>query len=161
MSDRMRRILVDARVCSGCRACQVACVAHHEGRFGVATARIRVTKVESLGIDHPHVCRQCRRAPCMGACPVGALRRDPATGAVLVDAELCIGCAACVDACPFGMVALDPARGVALICDLCGGDPACVKRCATGAIRYGDGGEAARQRRERIALDAAERGRDV
>jgi hypothetical protein len=34
------------------------------------------------------------------------------------------------------MVALHPETGLALICDLCGGDPACVKRCATGAIAW-------------------------
>jgi ferredoxin len=29
---------------------------------------------------------------------------------------------------------MDPVRGLALICDLCGGDPQCVKVCAHGAI---------------------------
>jgi hypothetical protein len=38
------------------------------------------------------------------------------------------------------MVELHPETGVALICDLCGGDPACVKRCATGAIVYAEAG---------------------
>jgi Fe-S-cluster-containing hydrogenase component 2 len=38
------------------------------------------------------------------------------------------------------MVALHPETGLALVCDLCGGDPACVKRCATGAIVYHDVG---------------------
>ncbi len=136
-------------------------MAQHEGRFGVATARIRVTKVEPLGIDHPHVCRQCKRAPCVEACPVAALGRDSGTGAITVAVKACIGCAACVDACPFGMAMLDPATGVALICDLCGGDPACVKRCATGAIRYGKGDAAARRKREQIAIAAAEAARDV
>jgi Fe-S-cluster-containing hydrogenase component 2 len=114
----------------------VACVARHEGRFGTATARIRVTKIESLGLDHPHVCRLCRHAPCAGACPTGALVRDVSTGAMVLHADECIGCSACVDACPFGAASLHPDTGLALICDLCLGDPACVKRCATGAITY-------------------------
>ena len=139
MGRAARRIIVNADVCSGCRACQVACVAHHEGRFGVSTARIRVSKDEARGIDRPHVCRLCGRAPCIEACPVRALQRDDGTGTVIVDAATCTGCAACVDACPFGMAALDPATGIALICDLCGGRPACVARCATGAIRYSAG----------------------
>jgi Fe-S-cluster-containing dehydrogenase component len=42
-----------------------------------------------------------------------------------------------VDACPFGVVVLHPETGLPLICDLCGGEPACVVRCATGAISYG------------------------
>jgi carbon-monoxide dehydrogenase iron sulfur subunit len=152
----LRRILVNRDVCSGCRACEVACVAHHEGRFGTATARIRVVKVEALGIDQPHVCRQCGTAeaaalaPCVAACPVGALSKDEHTGAIRIRAETCIGCAACVDACPFGMAALHPETGTAIICDLCGGDPACVKRCATGAIVYAEGNAGARARREAL-----------
>ena len=132
----MKPILVREELCSGCRACQVACVAHHDRRFSTATARIRVTKIEPLGLDQPHVCRLCRPAPCIDACPSEALYRDPVTGAILMDAALCTGCAACGDACPYGMAAIHAATGLALICDLCGGDPACVKRCATGAIAW-------------------------
>ena len=149
----VKRILVRKEVCSGCRACEVACVAHHEGGFGTATARIRVTKIEPLGIDHPHVCRLCSRAPCVAACHSDALYRDEGTGAVLLRSDECIGCSACVDACPFGMAALHPRTGLALICDLCGGDPACVKRCATGAIVYADTGAGAKAKRERLSTD--------
>jgi carbon-monoxide dehydrogenase iron sulfur subunit len=153
----VKRILVRREVCSGCRACEVACVAHHEGGFGTATARIRVTKIEPLGIDHPHVCRLCRRAPCVAACPSDALYKDEGTGAVLLRADACIGCSACVDACPFGMATLHPQTGLALICDLCGGDPACVKRCATGAIVYAGTNAGARAKRERSTIDASRR----
>jgi len=151
----VKRILVRKDVCSGCRACEVACVAWHEGRFGTVTARLRVTKVEPLGLDQPHVCRLCGRAPCVAACPEGALYKDEVTGAVLLRPDDCTACAACVDACPFGVVALHPETGLALICDLCGGDPACVKRCATGAIVYDDVG-AARARRDKLTVKASE-----
>lgn len=134
----MKRIKVRPDLCSGCRACQVACVARHDGRFGTATARIRVTKNEPLGLDQPHVCRLCRRPPCVAACPTQALHTDEATGPVLLMPSACNGCSACVEECPFEMVSLHPETGLALICDLCGGDPACVKRCATKAISYGD-----------------------
>jgi len=127
--------MVDESLCSGCRVCQVACVAWHEGVFGVSMARIRVVKIEPLGVDRPEVCRQCDAAPCIGACPTAALTRDQKTGAVVVDAESCTACGMCVEACPYGMATLHPTRSVALICDLCGGAPACVRRCATGAIQ--------------------------
>jgi len=150
----VKRILVCREVCSGCRACEVACVSHHEGVFGTATARIHVSKVESEGIAHPHVCRQCRRAPCITACPTSALYRDERTQAVLVREADCIGCSACVDACPFGMAAIHPSTGVALICDLCGGNPACVARCATGAIRYTRTGAQAEAKRKQAVVSA-------
>jgi Fe-S-cluster-containing hydrogenase component 2 len=161
-----RRIVIHEDLCSGCRACEVACVAAKEKVFGTALARIRVTKVEPLGIDLPHVCRQCRHAPCISVCPSGALYRDEATNAILVHSAVvaaravvgrdpCIGCSACVDACPFGMAALHPESGLALICDLCGGDPACVKRCATGAITFVSPESGPRSKRQKLALDVA------
>jgi carbon-monoxide dehydrogenase iron sulfur subunit len=151
----VKRILVRKDICSGCRACEAACVAWHEGGFGIATARIRVTKIESWGVDHPHVCRLCRRPPCAAACPTGALYKDETAGAVLLHPDDCIGCSACVDACPFGMASLHPETGLALICDLCRGDPACVKRCATGAIVYDAAGAGARARRNELTVKAS------
>lgn len=153
----MKRILVRENLCSGCRACEVACVAWHEGRFGISTARIRVTKIESSGLDQPHVCRLCRRAPCVVACPTGALYSDGTTGAVLLQPDDCIGCSACVDACPFGMAVMHLETGLVLICDLCGGDPACVKRCATRAIVYADMGTGSQQKRERLTVMAVKK----
>jgi carbon-monoxide dehydrogenase iron sulfur subunit len=141
--------------CTGCRACEVACVVTHEGVFGRAASRIKVIKREPVGLDHPNVCRVCAHPPCVEACPVEALRQDgadrdrPTTGAVILWEEKCIGCGACVEACPFGAAGLHPQTELALICDLCGGDPACVKRCATGAIIYGEDGPQARSQWEK------------
>jgi len=134
----VRRIVVRDELCSGCRACQVACVARHDGLFGVYTARLRIIKNEPLGLDRPQVCRLCGRAPCVAACPTGALHRDDTTSAVLLKTEDCNGCARCREACPFGMIALHPRTNLPLICDLCGGEPVCAQRCPTGALSYGD-----------------------
>lgn len=156
MAQIVHRILVREDLCSGCRACEVACVAQHEGRFGTATARIRVTKIEPLGLDLPHVCRLCRRAPCAGACPTGALVRDETTGAIVLHPDDCIGCSACVDACPFGAASLHPETGLALICDLCQGDPACVKRCATGAIVYVSTESGPQAKRQKLTIQVCD-----
>ena len=128
------QILVDEARCSGCRACEVACVAWHEGRFGTATARVRIVKIEARGVDRPTVCRQCEDAPCVAACPVGALGRDAVTGAIRLAASECIVCPACADACPFDVLFIDASTALPLVCDLCDGSPACVKRCVTGAL---------------------------
>lgn len=147
----MKRIVVREELCTGCRACEVACVAWHEGRFGTATARIWITKTETLGVDRPHVCRLCRRPPCVAACPTGALYKDESTGVVLLRPDDCIGCSACVEACPFSVAGLHPETELALICDLCSGDPACVKRCATAAIVYADPAVEGRAKRRGVA----------
>ncbi len=141
------QIRVDETRCSGCRACELACVARHERRFGTATARIRVRKAEADGVDRPVVCHQCAEAPCIGSCPVGALALQTGTvasapgegdmsafAALVVSAGDCIACAVCADACPFGGLFLDDESGMPLICDLCDGAPECVKRCVTGAL---------------------------
>ena len=88
----------------------------------------------------------------LAACPTDALYKDESTGAILVHAQACIGCAACVDACPFGVASLHPETGLPLICDLCHGDPACVKRCATGALVYADAQSELGAKREKLTI---------
>ena len=149
-----RQILVREDLCSGCRACEVVCVAQHEGSFGTAAARIHVTKIEPLGVDHPYLCRLCSDAPCLDACPEDALYRDATTGAILLVSDDCLGCSACADACPFGAVTLHPETGLALICDLCGGEAACIKRCATGAILFADVETGSMAERRTLTIEA-------
>ncbi len=128
------QLLTDEARCSGCRACELTCVARHDGHFATTTARIRVRKTETRGVDSPRVCRQCADAPCVTACPAGALVRHPSNGAIHLRRDDCLVCSACFDACPFEAVFPDPVSGMPLVCDLCDGEPACVKRCATGAL---------------------------
>ena len=135
------RLLVKEPNCSGCRACELACGSAHGGRFQPSLSRIRVRKLEEAGTDRPYPCRQCGQARCVESCPEGALSRHPVTKAVMLDVALCTKCGSCAAACVFEAIPMSPADGYPLFCDLCGGDPACVKRCATGAIRFGRAGE--------------------
>lgn len=84
------------------------------------------------GVEFPHFCVQCTDYPCVKACSVEALSIDSKTGVVLVNKEKCTGCAQCIDACPGRVPHMHPTEGYILICDLCNGDPQCVKVCQEG-----------------------------
>lgn len=74
----------------------------------------------------------------MQACPVDAIAYDAATGAKVILEAACVGCKVCTIACPFGTVNYNSDTGKVIKCDLCGGDPECVKACPTEAITYVD-----------------------
>ena len=114
--------------CTGCRRCEIACSLFHEGWIWPEASRIRVFMLIP-GVEAPHFCSQCHDYPCVSACPAGAHSVDDRTGAVLVDREKCTGCGICIQSCPGNIPFLHPRDGKAVICDLCGGDPQCVKVC--------------------------------
>jgi anaerobic carbon-monoxide dehydrogenase iron sulfur subunit len=94
-------------------------------------------KVEQSGyVSFALQCRHCDDAPCIEACMTGAMHRDAETGAVLCDAEKCVGCWMCIMVCPVGAVARGANQQVASKCDLCIGvaTPVCVANCPNEAI---------------------------
>lgn len=131
----MKMIVTNPDVCTGCRACENVCSLVHFGECNPARAKIRVMRWETLGIDVPVTCLQCEEAPCAESCPTHAIQRNPETGAMETKDDLCIRCHMCALACPFGANLVGPEKEV-LRCDLCGGDPECVKLCEKEAIQY-------------------------
>jgi Fe-S-cluster-containing dehydrogenase component len=121
----------DLSKCSGCRRCEIACSLFHEKRIWPEASRIRVFML-APGIEFPHFCAQCEDYPCVEACPTKALSVSGETGAVLVDAKACVGCGKCIEACPGRIPHMHPTEKRVLICDLCGGDPQCVRVCREG-----------------------------
>ncbi len=134
---RALNIQVNAVKCTACKACEMACSFTKEGVFAPSLSRIRVIQRDSAGLNVPVVCANCANAPCISACPTGAVYRDASVPAVRISEDECIGCGACVRACPFGAADMNEERGVAIICDLCGGKPACVDHCIYGALSLG------------------------
>jgi len=153
------QLKVNPELCTGCRMCEMECSNAHEQLFGTAISRIRVSKLEQVGIDYPVVCQQCVNAPCVAACPEDALHRTPA-GTIALDASRCRQCGACVEACPFGAMNLHPKTGLPLSCDLCGGTPSCVAGCPTGALTYAEDSKLDRKRFQELA-DIARSKRDA
>jgi len=72
----------------------------------------------------------------MAVCPKDAISRDEELGRVMVDYDLCIGCKMCVAACPFGGMGVDTVLRRVVKCDLCDGDPTCVRFCQPEALQY-------------------------
>ncbi len=133
-----KSLLIDPDLCTSCLQCEMACSFEHEGAFNPAHSRIKVFEFEHGKRAIPYTCTQCAEAWCMHACPVEAITKNPATGAMEVDEAICVGCKVCTIACPFGTINYVQATGKVAKCDLCGGDPQCVAACPTGAIKYVD-----------------------
>lgn len=116
-------------LCTGCRICELVCSLQKTGIVNPYLARIRVLRSSKDGMSKPIICRHCKVPLCQQACPVPqAMSLDAATGAVVVNTDKCTRCLACVEACPFKAMWVGPG-GEVLKCDLCGGEPVCVKYC--------------------------------
>jgi len=152
----MKQVQVHPERCLGCMQCMLACATAHSQTKSLFTAagenplpkpRLHVgAGCHDEGF--PNRCRHCDPAPCLLACLPGAIFRDPDSGTVLVDPDLCINCASCAMACPYGVIRFHedpvapPGKSVAVKCDNCdhrraqGFVPACVEACKSGALTY-------------------------
>ena len=107
-------------------------------------------------------CFHCQEPWCVAACPTGAMQKRPKDGIVFVDDTLCVGCKACITACPWGTPQWNPETGKAVKCDYCmdrvdqGLDPACVTKCITKCLHFGDPAQKAQSKRDRHAKKVAD-----
>jgi len=133
-----RKIYVkDTESCTGCRICEIVCsLKYAKSGVNPRMARIRIEYFPEKGFIMPNVCRLCTKPACISACPEKALLKDSETGVIRVNEEMCDGCGKCIKACKFKSITLHPLKNIALVCDLCGGDPQCVKYCMNGTLLF-------------------------
>ena len=131
-----KTLYIDYQKCTGCRLCELVCAVFHDGISNPVRSRIKVMKWEAEGLYIPMTCQQCQDAPCLNVCPVKAISRDEELGRVFVDYDVCIGCRSCVAVCPFGAMNFNIKDKQVFKCDLCDGDPQCVRFCEEKAIDY-------------------------
>jgi carbon-monoxide dehydrogenase iron sulfur subunit len=139
----MNHIVLDTDKCAGCSTCEAVCSLSHEGMVSPQLARLRIINyyVEGNRIEG-YMCRQCNGAECLRICRLKgarALYHDKQTGAKVIDPETCDGCRLCMEACPqfpHSVIFFDPVRNICYKCDLCGGEPLCVKFCPEAALSF-------------------------
>ncbi len=122
LESLQNNLFINSEACTGCRFCQVVCSVTKEGESNPDKARIHVELYPFEGLMIPRVCINCKNAPCVKACPRGALEIDSKTGTVVLYDDKCDSCADCIPACPFAALTLT-LEGRLLKCDLCGGPP--------------------------------------
>ncbi len=143
-------MLFDETACIGCNACSEACREVNDVPEGVS--RLTITRSNPMG-EYPNThykfdrisCQHCDNAPCVYVCPTGAAYIEPDTGIVDVNSDKCVGCGYCLAACPYQVRFFHPQTGSADKCNFCrdtnlaqGKQPACVEKCPTGALVFGD-----------------------
>jgi formate dehydrogenase iron-sulfur subunit len=162
----------DTSVCIGCKACEVACKEWNglPDADVLSLTGMSYDNTAALGADSwrhvafieqdvitevadgdgaatrwlmaSDVCKHCTHAACLDVCPTGALVRTE-FGTVIVQPDVCNGCAYCVSACPFGVIDRREDDGRAWKCTMCydrlrgGLEPACAKACPTDSIQFG------------------------
>jgi phenylglyoxylate dehydrogenase beta subunit len=82
------------------------------------------------------MCRQCGDPQCVANCPAAALTKNPATGVIDWDCSKCVNCLLCTVGCTYGGIVFDEVARHVVKCDQCDGDPACVRACGDGALKY-------------------------
>lgn len=158
-----KSFLIDVDKCSGCSLCIVACKDEHvensyapwsapqpdTGHFWVDVIPIERGKIPRVKMSYlPLLCQHCENAPCIAACPTGAIKRRD-DGLVWIDPALCNGCGLCQKACPYDVIYMNDERNIAQKCTGCvhrvdvGLLPRCAEVCPHEAIVFADETDAA------------------
>jgi Fe-S-cluster-containing hydrogenase component 2 len=135
--NKLKKLVAVSAECVACpeQPCVRACVQKHAECAELGWGHLYIVSGAGAGGETvPIVCAHCEDAPCVAACNRGALPRNRLTNAIVLDKYGCNLCGLCVPACPSGLIS--EGRKTVVKCDLCGGDPQCVKACPNGALLY-------------------------
>jgi Fe-S-cluster-containing dehydrogenase component len=166
-------MLYDATRCVGCKACMTTCkrvnldsgsLAYEKAEFdqdglwdapadlsGDTRTLIKLYKESPTSWSYvKHSCMHCQKPSCVSVCPVSAMTRDPQSGIVSYDKQICIGCRYCQIGCAFNIPRFqwDKALPQIVKCDMCKstelprtGTTGCARACPVDAIHFGRRGD--------------------
>jgi len=138
MPPRHPFILFDPEKCTGCGACEMICSMRNIQKVAPASASVKVVTDESQGKHFTILCQHCRTPLCLPACPTRAIEKGN-DGIVRINKLFCTECGLCTMACPAAAPLKDPGSQEIHKCDLCEGDPLCVKHCPEKALTFTQG----------------------
>ena len=140
----------DQSRCYGCQACAAACKDWNGIDPGpekwMTVYEWETGTFPNLRLhDLAFSCAHCANPACVAACEQGAIFKEDKFGAVLVDAEKCVGCRKCKEACPYGApkFASDRQGEKMSKCTMCidrleaGEQPQCALACPMRALDFG------------------------
>ena len=143
----MKRIIINADNCNGCKNCAIGCMMTHRKDGGKSIYDLDLSdpanesgNVILLNAENhykPLFCRHCASPECLKSCMSGAITKDPESGLVRYDTDKCGACFMCVMSCPYGVPKPDVTKTRVVKCDFCmenDEDPNCVKMCPNEAI---------------------------
>lgn len=155
MSEKHYAMVIDISRCMGCQTCTVSCKLNNQVPGSAHWCHVISLDGENIYQatgKFPHVkmafrpilCMHCENAPCITACPSGAMHKDESTGIVSVDQGVCIGCGYCSFNCPYDAPEMDDENHYMSKCNFCadrvedGLEPNCVLCCPGRARFFGD-----------------------
>ncbi len=144
----MKYLFAYPEKCTGCKQCAIACALIKFGECNPKRGAINVIRDEFERYEIQFVCLQCEEPECVSVCMKKAIKKGE-DGIIRIDKEKCIGCRMCVIACPYG--AITSFKGDIIKCDLCEGEPVCIKYCSTEALAYEEESEEIMERRKALA----------
>ncbi|MDU8924992.1 hydrogenase 2 operon protein HybA [Pasteurellaceae bacterium LIM206] len=181
-------MLYDATLCVGCQACVAECQQvnntpvnpngeqtwSNNDKLTPFTRNIIQVWSDGSGQNKDSVvdgysyikkqCMHCVDPNCVTVCPVQALTKNPKTGIVGYDPDICTGCRYCMVSCPFDVPKYDYNNPFGQIskCELCnqkgveridkGELPGCCHVCPTGAIIFGPRDQLMAEAKRRLTL---------
>lgn len=117
------KIKVDSKKCSGCHLCEMICSLTHLGLINTEKSAIHIKKDDlDTSLNTPILCRQCKEMKCLAGEEVMEALEKKQFIWNRIRAERC----------PFH--ALSVFDDEAYHCDLCHGNPQCIKVCTPKAI---------------------------